>query len=309
MEMTAIITEKIMEMFFLLALGAVMFKAGIIDRISNKKLSDILLMVISPSLIISSYQIAFEDRLLKALLITFALSSLSFLLTILFCRLCLRKGQDSSVEKMAVIYSNCGFIGIPLINGILGAEGVFCMTAYITVFNVFVWTHGVILMSGEDRKFRWKEMGKNLITPAVIAVIAGLCLFLSGIHLPEVIASPIANVGNMNTPVAMFVAGANLAQGNLLASLKKARVYYISLLKLLVAPAITAALVIMFSPDFQVSLTVFLAAACPSGAMGTMFALRHNKNSEYASELFAVSTLLSLVSIPLLSAAVMPFLQ
>ncbi len=310
MEMTAVITEKIMEMVFLLAVGAVILKAGLMDGESNKKLSNVLLMVISPALIISSYQMEFEPRLLTALLLTFGLSALSFAVTILFCHFILapKPGTDSPVEKMAVIYSNCGFIGIPLINGILGAEGVFCMTAYTTVFNILVWTHGVILMSGGGAGVRLRDMWKNLVTPAVVAVAIGLFLFLTGIRLPEVLASPIASVGDMNTPVAMIVAGANLAQGNLLESLKKVRVYYISFLKLLAAPVLTTLLLFFLSPDYNVSLTIFVASACPAGAMGTMFALRYNRDSNYASELFAVSTLLSLLTIPLLSAAAVPFL-
>lgn len=311
MEMTAVITEKIMEMVFLLAVGAVILKAGIIDPAANKKISNVLLMVISPALIISSYQMEFEPRLLTALLLTSALSAVSFAVIILFCHFVLppSPGTDSPVEKMAVIYSNCGFIGIPLINGILGAEGVFCMTAYTTVFNVLVWTHGVILMSGGGEHVRLRDMWKNLITPAVVAVIIGLFFFMTGIRLPEVLASPIASVGNMNTPIAMLVAGANLAQGDLLASLKKGRVYYISFLKLVAAPVLTTVLLAFLSSDFTVSLTIFVAAACPAGAMGTMFALRYNRDSNYASELFAVSTLLSVITIPLLSAVAVPFLR
>ncbi|HJC48054.1 MAG TPA: AEC family transporter [Candidatus Lachnoclostridium pullistercoris] len=311
MEMTMVITEKILEMVFLLIVGAVVYKTGVIDAASNKKLSNFLLMVISPALIISSYQMEYDPRLLKELLLTFALSAASFAAVILFCRVVLRErpGVDSPVEKMAVIYSNCGFIGIPLINGILGAEGVFCMTAYTTVFNVLVWTHGVILMSGGGERVRLKDMWKNLVTPAVIAVVIGLALFLTGTSLPAVIANPIASVGDMNTPIAMIVAGANLAQGNLLASLKKVRVYYISFLKLIAAPVITVVLLFFLSGDFNVSMTIFVASACPAGAMGTMFALRYNRDSNYASELFAVSTILSMLTIPLMAAAAIPLLS
>lgn len=311
MEMTAVIMEKILEMVFLLFVGAVVLKAGVIDAAANKKISNLLLMVISPALIISSYQMDFDPQLLQELLLTFALSAVSFAAVILFCRLVLREkmGQDSAVEKMAVIYSNCGFIGIPLINGILGAEGVFCMTAYTTVFNVLVWTHGVILMSSGGEKIRLRDMWKNLVTPAVIAVIIGILLFVTGTRLPEVIANPIESVGNMNTPIAMIVAGANLAQGNVLASLKKVRVYYISFLKLIVAPVITVVLLFFLSNSFAVSMTIFVASACPAGAMGTMFALRYNRDSNYASELFAVSTILSMVTIPLMAAAAIPILS
>ena len=183
------------------------------------------------------------------------------------------------------------------------------MTEYTTVLNVLVRTHGVILISGRGEKIRLKDMWKNLVTPAVIAVVIGIALFLTETSLPAVIANPIASVGDMNTPIAMIVAGANLAQGNVLASLKKVRVYYISFLKLIVAPVITVVLLFFLSSDFNVSMTIFVASACPAGAMGTMFALRYNRDSNYASELFAVSTILSMVTIPLIAAAAIPLLS
>ena len=92
------------------------------------------------------------------------------------------------------------------------------MTAYMTVFNILVWTHGILVM---EKNANIKNAWRNLITPAVIAVFVGLVLFLFRIKLPEIIYSPVDMIASMNTPLAMIVAGCNIAQSNLKNSLKK----------------------------------------------------------------------------------------
>ena len=131
--MAAVVTEKIIEMFLILLGGVIVYKAGLIDDKTVPKLSNLLLMFISPLLIFQSYQMKFEMRLFYGLLWTLAASAVTFAVTIVLSELLFRKkGERTPVEKIAVIYSNSGFIGLPLINGIIGSEGIFYMTAYLT---------------------------------------------------------------------------------------------------------------------------------------------------------------------------------
>lgn len=94
-------------------------------------------------------------------------------------------------------YSNSGFIGIPLISGVLGDKGVFYMTAYITVFNLLLWTHGIILMGDNDGlKGAWK----NFLSPAILSIVIGIILFLFQLRLPQFIENPLEMIASMNTP-------------------------------------------------------------------------------------------------------------
>ncbi|WP_432626597.1 AEC family transporter [Brotaphodocola sp.] len=297
MELALITVEKILEMFVILLMGVVIRKCGMVDERSNKHLSGILLNLVSPCVILMSYQIDFDAMLLERLLWTAGLSAISFVLSIFLANFCVRKNgnPDFGVERMAVIYSNCGFMGLPLIEGLLGSEGVFFMTAYITVFNLFVWSHGVMMMSGRASSFA-KTM-KSLIQPSMVAIFFSLILFVVGIRLPAVVANPLSMIGKMNTPLAMLIAGANLADSDLLASLKRPRIYWLSALKLLIVPAMTLVELMILHPDRTVALTVLIAAACPAGTMGTLFAIQYHKNGHYASELFAITTVLSLLTV------------
>ncbi len=298
MDLAYITVNKIIEMFLILMIGAAALKAGFADSETSKKLSAILLNVISPCVIIMSYQIDFDKGLIIGLAVTAGLSAASFLLAILLSRLVIRsKGNpDMAVERMSIVYSNCGFIGVPLINGLLGAKGVFFMTAYITVFNILIWSHGIMLMSGKAGSLM--DTVKNFLHPSTFAIGAGIFFFVIGLHLPEVVGNSLSMIGAMNTPVAMLISGMNLAESELLSCLKNPRTYMISFVKLVVIPLLTLLLLAAARADRTIAVTILTAAACPSGAMGTMFALQYNKDSGYASKLLAVTTALSLFTIP-----------
>ena len=286
-------------MFIILFVGALIYKVRIIDDVSTKHLSNVLLMLVSPLLIVQSYQINFNKELLYGLLWALLASFLTFLFMIIVSEFLFHGDRNrSSVEKIAVSYSNSGFIGIPLISGVLGDKGVFYMTAYITVFNVLLWTHGVVLM-GDSKEL--KGAWKNFLSPAIIAVIVGIILFLFQLRLPQFIENPLEMIASMNTPLGMIVAGANLAQGNILKSLKNKHLYYLSFIKLIVYPLAGLVILWLLPLEFEVAFTVFIAVACPAGASVIMFAQRYDRDAYYASEIFVITTLLSAVTLPLLS--------
>ena len=186
--MAGIVLEKIIEMAVILLCGVLAYKTGLIDKASTKSFSNVLLMLVSPLLVFQSYQMDFEPRLFYGLLQTLFVSFVTFLVCIILAEIFM-KGDPArqQIEKMTAIYSNCGFIGIPLINGILGAEGVFYMTAYVTVFNVLFWTHGVWLMGDRGRL---RDVWKNLFTPTIVAVVFGLIFFIFQIRLPTPLSDP-----------------------------------------------------------------------------------------------------------------------
>lgn len=286
-------------MLFLILIGVICSKTGIISRESNKDLSKFVLQVVNPIVIFTSYQMEYREELVRNLLITFVLSLLAFAVMIGASYLLIRKkeGRESAIERFSAIYSNCGFMGIPLMHALFGDEGVFYLTAFITVFNLIVWTHGIILISGERDM---KKVVKVFYSPTIIAIVAGVAAFFAQIKIPSVPMAALDFVADMNTPMAMLVSGVTMADTNIVELLRKPRVYYISLLKLLVIPAF---LVLILSPlgiDEKVRMTVIVASSAPPAAMCTLQCIRYNKNSLYASELFSAGTILSIASLPLI---------
>ncbi|MCD7884187.1 MAG: AEC family transporter [Lachnospiraceae bacterium] len=268
---------------------------------------------------------------------------------------CKKADDNCAVERFAVIYSNCGFIGIPLVQSILGSEGVLYLTAYMTVFNIFSWTHGLGLMTKDtaasDRRTdsradyaRKDSVSENsmsntqessaqatnskresahgatpmqksahgagsfsasartllrhLCTPMIIASTLGLVLFFLQIKFPPILSDTLAYIGNMNTPLAMIIAGVSVSQVNIPAMLRDPRVYLVSFGKLILMPAIVFVILLQVHVDSTVAYTILVASACPCAATGTAFALKYHKNYAYSSELYAFSTLCSLITIP-----------
>lgn len=306
MSLANTVLNQILIMFILILVGYICYKLKLIDESLNKKLSDLLLMLVSPFLIFNSFQREFSKELLTGLLISLGLAVITHLFGILAAYVLLRgRNPDVVIERFSVIYSNCGFIGIPIINGIFGSEGVFYITAYITIFNLFLWTQGLIMMNGVQSP---KTMIKTLISPTLVFIILGFIFFIAQIRVPAIIFDSMEYVAAMNTPLAMIIAGVTIAQTNIWRIFIKPRIYLAVFLKLIFIPVIVLLIYSKLQLEVPVLAAAVLAAACPTGATGTVFAIRYQKNALYASEIFAMTTLGALITIPVIM-AVMDYIK
>lgn len=299
MSLAATAFNQIAIMFFIILIGIICYRIHLIDNLMNRKLSDIVLMLVNPIVVLVSYQREFEATLLTGLLISLLMAVATHTFGIVISKMIIRGDRHKAnlvIERFAVIYSNCGFIGIPMAGGLFGSEGVFYITAYMTIFNLLVWTHGVVIMTG---KTDIKSIKKALVSPTVLATVAGFLLFVTRISLPEVFLDALSYIGNMNTPMAMLVAGVTIAQTDVRKLLLKPRIYYVSFVKLLFIPIVMLFVFHIFQLPRVVLLTSVLAAACPTAVTVNLFSLRYDKNYLYASEVFAVSTMASMLTIPL----------
>lgn len=227
------------------------------------------------------------------------LSLVSFAVIWLICK-CVVYRQDkdyAAVEHIAMMYSNCGFIGIPMAQGIWGTDGVFYMTAYVAAANFLLWSHGIIVMSG---KKDIKSLKNVFTSPTILAIVLGIVCFLAQIQLPAIISDPMEMIAAMNTPMAMMVAGINIAQADLRHTFMKFRLYWLSFVKLVVMPAALIGLFRLAPVGDEVKTVMVLATSCPVSVTGSLFALRYGKDAVYASELFAMSTIISIITVPLM---------
>ena len=191
----------------------------------------------------------------------------------------------------------CELMGIPLVNALFGMEGVFYLTAFITVFNISVWTQGIVLISGERDM---KKVVKVFYSPTMIAIVLGMISFFLRLRLPSVPAKAVDYIAELNTPLAMIVSGVTIADTNVPALLRKPSVYYVSFLRLLLFPLIVSSALAPFGIEEKVRMTIVIAAAAPPAAMCTLQSIRYGKNSLYSSEVFAFGTLLSAATLPLM---------
>ena len=148
--MFLIIVNQIVKMLLLLLLGIFCYRKKLIDQTGSKMLANLLLMIVNPMLAVLSLQVDYSPQLVHGLLLSYLAAFLTHIVgCILSTALIRTKGNpDCGIDRFSAMYSNCGFIGIPLVQSILGGEGVLYLTAYMTVFNIFSWTHGMMVMTG-----------------------------------------------------------------------------------------------------------------------------------------------------------------
>ena len=297
--MFILIFEQLVKMFFIMLLAILCYKIKLVNQEGNKTVSNLLLLVVNPLVIITTYQTDYKPELVRGLLISFGAAVLCHIVGIIATTLLIRpKGSpDANIERYNAMYSNCGFIGIPLISSVLGSNGVFFLSAYIVVFNLFSWTHGVVLM---EKKFSWENVRKGLRAPMVTATIIAVLLLFFRIRFPDVVLDSMNYVADMNTPLAMMVAGFSVAQTDILKMCTKLRVYFSCFLKLVLIPVIMIFLLKIIPLPRDVAMTTLIACACPAATTGTMMAIRYRQNYTYSSEMFALSTILAVATIPLI---------
>lgn len=149
--MFQIISVQIIKMFLLMMIGVICSKCGLIDAHGNRTLSNLLLMLINPLLLVNAFLKEFDSGIMPALLITALACALMHLIAIPIAHFAIRENgnPDYSIERFSAIYSNCGFVGIPLVNSLFGNKGVLLVSVYLIVFNVITWTHGLTLITGD----------------------------------------------------------------------------------------------------------------------------------------------------------------
>jgi predicted permease len=299
MDYSILVLKQSVIMFLITCIGMICYKTNIITKQAQKFFSGFVLKVVIPCFIFMSFQTELSPELLKGMLYALLLSVLSHILLIVLSMIVIRKDEKTeyAIERFSLVYTNCGFMGIPLISGVFGTEGALYATVYLMVFNILVWTHGVIVIKNN---FSSKELLKVFTSPTMISIALGIICLAFGIKVPEVLAKPLDYVAAMNTPLPMTIAGVMIAQNSLLDTIKDFRAIVVSVLKLLIFPIIMFFVLRLVPCSEVVLMSIMLSVSCPTATIGTLFAIEHNKNAAYASRIFAITTVASSITMPLI---------
>lgn len=292
---------QVSVMFILMAVGFFCFKIKLIDECLNKKLSDILLMVVCPVLIFSSFQTAFDHAILHGLIVAAISAFASHAFAVLLATAVFNKRtadeKHRKYMRFCAIYSNCGFIGIPLLSAVIGSVGVLYASVYIVAFSIFQWTHGVIIYRGS---FDRHSLIKMLLNPNIIAPMLGVICFLCAFFLPPLIQDSMTYIGRLNTPLALLIIGARMAQVDLKTVLTDRFVWPPVIIRNLVIPFIAVFTLRFFGITGDLMLACLIPIACPVAAAAVLMAEYIGGDAIYTSKVMSLSTLLSILTIPLL---------
>lgn len=299
MNIVSIVFGQIVMMFLMMAVGAGAYKTGLVTEKGSAELSNITLYLVIPFVVLTSFQIDFDANIFHGIVITFVLGIIAHGLAILLSYVLVRgRDQDrTALERFSMVYPNCGFMGIPLAQAVLGSKGVIYITAFIAAQNLFIWSHGVASMQGSFKKESIKEVFK---APVMIATFAGLLCYLLQIKFPALVFRPLKAIADMNTPLAMMISGTAIAQTNLLKTLSKPRIYIMTALRLLIVPFVMFLILIFVPVEKDLKILSLLATSASTAAITTMFAVKFKKDVGYAAELFAISTIAAIATLPLM---------
>ncbi len=299
MEYSILVLKQSIIMFLISCIGMICYKKNIITKEAQKYFSGFVLKVVIPIFIFMSFQTELSDELLTGIIASLTLSIISHVLMIVLSMLIARKNEKTeyAIERFSLVYTNCGFMGIPLINGVFGEEGALYATVYLTVFNILVWTHGLLTIKNKVSK---KDLLNVFTTPTMISIIFGIICLTFGIKVPEIISKPFNYIAAMNTPLPMVVAGVMIAQNSFKNTIRDFRAIVISVLRLLIVPIIVFFVLRLIPCSDIVLMSIMLSISCPTATIGTLFAIEHNKNAAYASRIFAITTVASSITMPLI---------
>jgi len=300
LERFLVVFGQVATLFLMMAVGFILGKKKMITAAGTAEMSSLLLYVVAPGIIIDSFQTDYDPGLLKTLVLGGAVELVFFFLYAMIVKLFFRKDEpDLRIPfRFGAMYGNTGFMGLPLIQAIMGDEALIFAVVSLMVFNVVVWSHGYMMMNGSAKGMSLKKI---LLTPGLLAVVIGLPLFLTRTTLPGPLHSAVSFIGSMNTPLAMVVIGAQMARADLGSIVKDVKLYQASAIKLVLIPLFTAVVLLPLRHDALLYTATVILSAAPTAGITSMFAEKFGRSPERTAELVSLSTLLSILTLPVIA--------
>ena len=287
----------VLILFILIGVGFVSAKTKLLTNKSAKEITDFVLYIVTPCVIINSYCREFDRAMLSGFIITMIAAVVSFAINILLSHLLIRD-KDCAREKtlrFGSVFSNCGYMSLPLQSALLGEEGVFYGATYIAVFQVVLWTYGVILMSGNVKNVSLKKI---IINPGVIGTTIGLMIFIFSIPIPFTVLEPIKYLAALNTPLPMVIVGFHLASASLKVTGLSA--WSAIVFRLIVSPLLMLFGLYAFGITGVVLTACTIAAAAPFAAATTMFSEKFGADTALSATGVSLTTLMSIITMPII---------
>lgn len=296
-----VVFQTMLKLFLLLVLGFVLFKCHIFDEYTNKKISALIVNVASPMLIISSIAgVEGNDKSIVFLMIGAGI--LMYIGFIILGKIINRifpfPKKDWPVYECMVVFANTGFMGYPVLLDVFGQEAVFYASLIHMAFNFFVYTYAIMcLTKGDDSEFKLNF--KQLLTPGIILIFVGIFIYLFDIQLPSVLMDTVNSIGSLTAPLSMMMIGSSLAVYPIKDSFTDWRSYVFAFVRLIIVPFVTMLVCrLLHINPYYANITI-ITNAMPVGSMVLMLATQYNANVKIVTRNIIVSTLLSVVTIPI----------
>lgn len=290
-----IVLRQIVIMFVYMAIGGLLFKKGLITKEGSKSLANLLLYVVLPCVVVKSFCVARTPERTSGLLVSFLAALGILLLAMVVSHLLFRKNP---IDDFGAAFSNAGFMGFPLVAAVQGSEAIFYAAGFVALLNALQWTYGQSLISGDPSYRSPKAILKN---PLVLSLLLGMLIFCLEIPVPAIASDLLAALSALNAPLAMVILGVYLAQTDAKTLFNDPHLYVVAAARLVLIPLLTALVLKLLPVQYaSIATTLVIVAAAPIGSNVAVYAQKLGKDYAYAVRGVCLSTLLSVITMPLL---------
>ena len=301
--LSVLLAQQLAVLFLIMGCGFVLVKTGLVQSRESRTRPVITLYLIMPCVSLNAFQIDYSDQIRDGLILAFLAGAAIHAVLFALVGLLGRVFRLEAVEKASLIYSNAGNLIIPLVTSVLGPQQVIYASGFLCVQTVFLWTHGQSLMRG-TASISWKKLLCNI---NLLASLAGILLFVTGIHLPLVLEDTLSTLASTIGPVSMLVVGMLLADVSWSQVLARKRIYGIVFLKMIVIPGTVLLLLRAAAPFVPVAgasdilFISLMAVITPSATTITQMAQIYDRGASYASSINVLTTLVCIATMPLMA--------
>ncbi len=297
------ITESVFSLFIMISVGVYGSRKKIINPELNKGLTDILIKIALPFMIVSSFIFTYDYTVKDNIVKTSYYSIAAYIIMAVVSRILLFpvKNDKKTILHFANVFVNTGYVGFPILNSIYGSEGVIYGSIFNMFFVILLWTYGIMLYRGGlEKGYLKKELIALLFNPSIIAVIIGVVIMVFDIRINGAILVGIKGIGSITGPLSMIIIGVILSNAKVKKYMRDWTVYYGITVKLIAIPIIIYMVSLQLPESSRALKSVIIMTAMPASAMTSILAESFGKEKDYAAIIVSATTLLSLITVPAL---------
>ena len=293
-----VLLKQMVVLALVMLIGFFLAKKDVLDKSTSKKLSWIVVNVCNPALMINAA--LSKDRLEESVLLkTVIIAAVFYAFLLIFGAFLpgILRDKGNRVYSLMIVFGNVGFMGYPLLQAMYGSTAVLLASIFNLFYGILMYTYGVMVISGQ--KLSPKNL-KMLLNSGIIAGILELIIYLNNISFPSFLGDTIEMVSGLTAPLSMMVIGATFVDLSLKKLVKDVRIMLFTLIRMIILPLLMFPVFNYFIDDEVLLGVCLVMAAVPVGSMNVMMAQQYGGDVETSSKGVAITTVLSVITMPLL---------
>ena len=297
---TTFVIQQVIVLAILMSVGYIATRRKIITEEISNGMTLILTNIGLPALILSSFDMSYSKETLKGVILILLYSVIIHIFIILISKVIFIKysKEKKAVLAFGTIFANTGFMGLPLIFELFGQEAALYASVFMIPYHALQWTYGENMFSKEKSQGVIKKIAAS---PALIAVILGVVIFIFKIQMPYVVGKPLSILSSLTSPLSMLILGQKITKLKLKDLLLDKDVYYGCFVKLIIIPNLTLVLLkSLKAPELLLNISVIMQSL-PTAILLVVLSQKHDGDIEFASKFTLVSHILSIITIPIIS--------